>query len=266
MSDPNLDWWDERARLHLDTPVYRRHLAALDAGGVSLHEVERAALGDVRGQRLLHLQCHIGTDTLSWARLGARVTGVDFSSPALAVAAQLAERFHLDADWVEGRVDDPELDIAEGAYDWVFTSYGTITWLEDLRPWAANIARALASGGRFFFADGHPMALCLDDQRGGLRVAYPYFRGERPLVFDAPGSYADADLPTRHNRTEEWAHPVGEIVEALLGAGLVLESLGEHRACPWAITPDCVHGDDGLYRLPRPELVPLLLSITARKP
>jgi len=269
MSDFNQAWWDERAALHLDTPLYRKHVAAIESGGVSLCDLEREALGDVRGLRLLHLQCHIGTDTLSWARLGAEVTGVDFSQPALAVARELSHRLELPGTFVHSRVDGEDLPVEKGSFDWVFTSYGTISWLEDLRPWARNIAAALRPGGRFFFVDGHPYALALDDETetGPLAFRYPYFPNSEALIFDEPGSYADRNLQTSHNRTEEWQHPVEQILEALIEAGLTLEHLGEHQGLPYPMLATCEEGEDGLFRLPpeQRDSVPMALSLRFRR-
>ncbi len=179
-------------------------------------------LGSVRGLRGVHLQCHIGTDTLSLARLGARMTGVDFSSAALDQARELVAATGADVDFVEADVYDAADVLPEHAFDLVFTGIGALCWLPDIRRWAGVVARLLAPGGRLFIREGHPMLWTLADPRpdGLLVVDYPYFERPDPMVFDEGGTYVETDVEFEHNLTHEWNHGLGEIVTALLDEGL----------------------------------------------
>jgi SAM-dependent methyltransferase len=269
----NRAWWDERAPLHAgpgsgyDLDGFRRHPDRL-------HSIEIDEVGDVAGKTLLHLQCHIGTDTLSWATRGATVTGVDFSPPALEVARGLARDLGLEdrARFVESDVYRlPE--VLDGTFDVVFASWGAIAWLPDIARWFRVAAHFVAPGGFVYLADGHPTSWIFDEYAAApadLRVRYPYFTSREPLAYLGPeetGSYAVPDAPTTHNATHEWVHPLGSIVQAAIDAGLVIELLHEHAAVPWLLFPFLVAGGDGLYRGPdgMPSF-PLAFSIRARKP
>jgi SAM-dependent methyltransferase len=269
----NRAWWDERAPLHAgpgsgyDIDTFRRDPDRL-------HAMELAEVGDVAGRTLLHLQCHIGTDTLSWAARGATVTGVDFSRPALATARVLAHDLGLDdrARFVESDVYRlPE--VLDGTFDVVFASWGAIGWLPDVPRWFRVAAHFAAPDGVVYLADGHPTAWMFNDDPatpGDLRLTYSYFTTAAPIAWVGPeetGSYAVPDAPTVHNDTREWSHPLGSIVQAAIDAGLVVELLHEHAAVPWAMFPFLKPGDDQLWRLPAgmPSF-PLAFSIRARKP
>lgn len=209
--------WAELARIHTQPSGYY-DLERFRAGGLSLRRLMLDELGDVRGKTLLHLQCHIGLDTLSWARLGARVTGVDFCEEALAIARQLAADCALDAEFLCADVDDSTAGLGR-TFDIVFTSFGTTTWLPDLDRWAALIARSLAPGGTFYIMDGHPFSMCLSnhDDPSVLRVADRYFHSPEPERCEPDGDYA---VPDAHVVTPayEWSHGMGEIVTAIARA------------------------------------------------
>jgi SAM-dependent methyltransferase len=268
----NYDWWDERAKLHPATEMYQHHIQSLRNGGTSLHEPELSEVGDVSGKSLLHLQCHIGTDSLSWVRKGATVTGVDFSESAITQARTLSAKLALPATFVHSNVYDLHERLA-GQFDVVFSSYGAIIWLHDLKRWAATITHFLRPGGFFYIADGHPMLMTVDEDlpegKQTVRLTYPYFEHATPVCFeDGGGSYADPDLPTNSNVTYEWMHSFEEILMSLINAGLTIELFGEHRACPWEALPCCIQGSDRLYRLPDAlaDRIPLPFSLKARKP
>src|SRR5258708_7805782 len=193
MEDPieiNRRNWDERALIHARDSTGDYMLDRFRAGEDALHEIDAAEIGDVRGKRVLHLQCHIGRDTLCLVRRGAVATGLDFSREALNVARRLSAETGLKADFVEGRVDDaPRL--TPGPFDLVFTTWGTIVWLPDLRVWANAIATVLAPGGELYFADGHPNFLRFGDKRGVPvpEVAFCSAAGQ-PLELISPPTYA----------------------------------------------------------------------------
>jgi len=261
--DVNREFWDAATALHLG-PGEIYDVAAFKRGGLTLHSIEREALGDIAGKSILHAQCHIGVDSMSLARLGARVTGVDFSAPALGVAAALADRAGVAATWVETDVLDARSAVS-GDFDVVYTSIGTICWLEDLDRWAAQIAALLRPGGTFFIRDGHPALLALDEDAQELTTRYPYFGDGRAQQWDDDSTYA-GDGTVAHSRTYEWPHPLSEILGALLGAGLRLVHFDEGRTLPWRFSPRMVEVPRG-YAWPEAErnLIPCTFTIVARK-
>lgn len=265
----NHTMWQSRARVHRDTPMYQGYIRQLRERGSCLNSIEAELLGDVRGKRALHLQCHIGTDTLSLASFGADVTGVDFSEEALDQARRLADDLELSARFVHGSVIDPKLDLGR-EFDLVFTSYGTICWFADLEAWADTIARHLVPGGEFVMVDGHPLLNALSweawSEHGRLELAMPYFAGTGPVQWNDEGTYAGGDHDLPAHPSYEWMHPISEILGVLLERGLVIEHFDEHPECVWQALPGLPQDDDGYYRLPEPlrDRVPLLFSLKAR--
>ena len=232
--------WDERAPAHASSAGYAFDRFRADPEFLSaVVRFDLPLLGSVRGLRGVHLQCHIGTDTLSLARLGARMTGVDFSSAALAQARELVAATGADIDFVEADVYDAADVLPEHAFDLVFTGIGALCWLPDIRRWAGVVARLLAPGGRLFIREGHPMLWTLADPRPDdlLVVDYPYFERPDPMVFDEGGTYVETDVEFEHTLTHEWNHGLGEIVTALLDEGLHITSLVEHDSVPWEALP-----------------------------
>ncbi|MGI5243836.1 class I SAM-dependent methyltransferase [Dactylosporangium sp. CA-139066] len=262
--------WDERAPAHAASPGYNLARFAGDPQYLSdVVRFDRPRLGDVRGLRTVHLQCHIGTDTLSLYRLGARVTGLDFSPASLAEARALAERTGAEVDFVESDVYKA-LDVLEpGAFDLVYTGVGALCWLPDVRRWAAVVSGLLRPGGRLFIREGHPMLWSIDETRGDgvLAVHFPYFEQTDPLVWTDASTYVETEARFEHNTTHQWNHGLGEIVTALLDAGLELTMLQEHDSCPWDPLPGFTVGDEeGEYRLAeRPGRLPLTYTLQARK-
>ena len=258
--EANRALWNERTRKHLGSPFY--DVESFVAGRNSLTAIELDLLGDVSGKHILHLQCHFGQDTLSLARMGACVTGLDLSDTALAEAKKLTESCSLEADWVASNVIDhrPELD---GRFDVVYTSYGTIGWLPDLKPWAANIRRYLKPGGRLVFVEFHPVVWMWDNDF--THVQYAYFNRER-IVEVEDGSYADRgsgfELPSY-----TWNHGLGEVLSALLAEGLRIERFEELDGSPHDCFTNAVKGDDGLYRIKGMEgKLPMVYGLVAVAP
>jgi SAM-dependent methyltransferase len=229
--------WDERVPAHAASPDY--HVEAFAADPAFLSQVVRfdlPRLGDVSGLRGVHLQCHIGTDTISLARLGASMTGLDFSAPAVAQAQALATRTGDDATFVESDVYAAADALGRGAFDLVFTGIGALCWLPSVRRWADVVASLLRPGGRLFIREGHPMLWTIDDEREDdelLVLRYPYFERAEPNVFISGGTYVSTDAVFEHNVTHEWNHGLGELVTALLDAGMTLTELTEHDSIPW---------------------------------
>ena len=232
--------WDERAPAHAASPDYAVDRFASDPAHLS--EVVRfdlPLLGDVGGLRGVHLQCHIGTDTISLARLGARMTGLDFSNASLTQARRIAGLAGADVRFVQAEVYDALTVLEPASFDLVYTGIGALGWLPDIARWAAVVAGLLRPGGRLFIREGHPMLWALEDSRpdGLLVVEYPYFEREEPMVFDEGGTYVETDAVFTHNRTHEWNHGLGEIITALMTAGLDLTGFAEHDSVPWEALP-----------------------------
>jgi SAM-dependent methyltransferase len=227
-------------------------------------------VGDVTGKSLLHLQCHFGIDTLSWARLGARVTGADFSPAAIELARTLATELGFgDARFVRSNLYDLPAAL-EGEFDVVYTSRGVLGWLPDIAAWARVVAHFLAPGGTFFITEIHPVAQALDDENvrpGELRLAYPYWEHEEPLTFAVQGSYADRDADVGEHTEHGWDHGLGEIVTALIDAGLRIERLVEHPFLDWKVD-FLVEDEEGRWRLPADAggELPLMFSLVATRP
>jgi len=261
----NLGLWNAWTEVHETSEFY--DVEGFKEGKLSLRPIEVEELGDVRGKRLLHLQCHFGLDTLSWARLGAVATGVDFSEKAIALARELGAEVDVPATFVHSTIDALP-DALEGEFNIVFTSYGAIEWLSDLDCWAGVIDRYLAPGGTFYMVEIHPFAQMLDDldAHPELRFAGPYFPSGRPQRFDIRGSYADPDAPVKAV-AYSWTHNFAEIIDALLGVGLRLDYLHEFPCSVAPFSRSMKRADDGWYYLPGGRRdVPFLYSIRAIKP
>ncbi|MGO1405161.1 class I SAM-dependent methyltransferase [Agrococcus casei] len=262
--------WNDRASLHEEAYGIERYandrelisgVVREDAPVLSQH-----LNAGLSGLDLLHLQCHIGTDTISLARLGARVTGLDFSPASLEVAKRLAIETDITADWVEADVLDARQAVS-GDFDVVYTSIGTIIWLPDLDRWAKQIAALLRTNGVFFIRDGHPMMYALDEEAPDLTLRWGYFPTGQAQTWDDETTYA-GDGKVEHTRTYEWPHLISEIITALLRAGLVIERLDEGQTLPWRFSPRMVELEDGDFAWPDSErsIVPCTFTIVARKP
>ncbi|MBM2621552.1 class I SAM-dependent methyltransferase [Actinoplanes sp. LDG1-06] len=262
--------WDDRAAAHAASPGYAVDRFAADPAYLS--EVVRfdlPLLGDIAGLRGVHLQCHIGTDTVSLARLGATMTGLDFSDKSLEQARRIAALAGADVTFVRSDVYDAVSAVGEG-YDLVYTGVGALCWLPDIRRWAATVAALLKPGGRLFIREGHPVLWSLDyDRRDGLvALEHPYFETVEGQVWDEAGTYVETDVEFAHNKTVEWNHGLGEIVTAVLEAGLTVTGLAEHTSVPWEALEngqmtDIGHGEFQLAD--RPDRLPHSYTLQAVK-
>jgi SAM-dependent methyltransferase len=263
--------WDERAPAHARSSGYAVDRFVSDPAFLS--EVVRfdvPRLGDVTGLRGVHLQCHIGTDTISLSRLGATMTGLDFSAAALTEARAIAESAGASVDFVQSDVYSA-LDVLEReAYDLVFTGIGALCWLPDVRRWAGIVNALLRPGGRLFIREGHPMLWTLDDvdEDPVLTVRYPYFETADPVVTEDEGTYVETDVAFANNLTRSWNHGVGEIMTALMDEGLTITAFEEHDSVPWNALPGAMHEvGGGEFRLvDRPERLAASYTLQARKP
>jgi SAM-dependent methyltransferase len=263
--------WDERVAIHLGAASY--DLAPLRARSGRLNAIEEAELGRVEGLRILHLQCHFGRDSLVLAQRGARVVGLDFSPAAVAVARALADELGLAdrARFVESDLYDAPAALAEPhGFDLVFATWGTITWLPDIRRWGGIVAHFLKPGGALYLAEAHPAALVFDDDVPGRPDGMPGFfapyLARDPIVTDDPRDYADPAARRRNARQYNWLHPLSAVVGSLLSAGLRLDFLHEHDAVPWRMFKILVESPPGHYRWPAKPWLPLAFSLKVQCP
>ncbi|WP_436527558.1 class I SAM-dependent methyltransferase [Actinoplanes sp. HUAS TT8] len=262
--------WDERAPAHAASPDYRVARFAEDPEFLSdVVRFDLPLLGDIAGQRAVHLQCHIGTDTVSLSRLGAKLTGLDFSGESLKQARIVAENAGADIPFVQSDVYDARAAL-DGEFDLVYTGIGALGWLPDIARWASTVASLLAPGGRLFIREGHPILWSLEYERTDdvIALSEPYFEHAEPQRYDEPGTYVATDHEFKHTATLEWNHALSEIVTAVLNSGLTLTGLVEHRSVPWNALPGRMRQiDNGEWQLAeRPERLPHTYTLQARKP
>jgi SAM-dependent methyltransferase len=263
--DQNRAMWNEKTPLHLGSRTY--DVPGFKAGRITLRPHEIADLGDVAGKDLIHLQCHFGLDTLSWGRLGARVTGLDFSEPAVRAATQLARDIGIEAGFVTSDVYDAPAAVNHRTFDIVYTGVGALCWLPDMERWARVVHDLLRPGGQLYLFEFHPVKWMIESSAPtGTGIIDHYFTPPEGFR-DAGGvSYADTSIPSAATPTIQWNHPLGEVVTALAGAGMRIESLREldrDVLCQW---DGMVRTEDGMYRMP-PERasVPLMYVLRARR-
>lgn len=266
----NLRTWEAWTEIHVGSEFY--DVASFRDGTrpIRLRDYEIAEVGSVAGKELLHLQCHFGMDTLSWARLGAQVTGADFSPAAIEAARSLALDVGVDARFVESDLYALPHNL-EGRFDVVYTSRGVLGWLPSIGRWADVVAHFVKPGGFAYVTEVHPVVQVFDDDAdvkpGDLRLRYPYWEHGEPLTFNVQGSYADRDAPTDGLIEHGWNHSLGEIVTALVNAGLHIDFLHEFDFAEWAM-PFLESDDDGRAHLPADVSgrLPLFFSVKASKP
>jgi SAM-dependent methyltransferase len=263
--------WDAWTKIHLDSAFYDVDSFRSGERPVRIRDYEQEEIGDVRGKTLLHLQCHFGLDTISWARLGAIVTGADFSPEAIAEACTLAGEVGFPATFVCANLYDlPEVLDRGAAFDIVYTSGGVLGWLPDLEGWARIVEHFVKPGGTFYIAEGHPVAMAFENEGvepGELRLQYPYWSHREPISLEVHGSYANRDAATDGLVEHGWNHGLGEIVTALAETGLRIDFLHEHPFSHWNLE-FTVEGPDGRFRLPgeMDGRLPLSFSLKATKP
>ncbi len=273
--DDNRRNWDARAPLHAGaTTGYQLDRYRQDPTRLSgVVEFDRRYLGDLSGKSLLHLQCHIGTDTLSLARLGAEVTGVDLSTESLRAARELFASVETTGRFVAAEVYDTAEALPGEVFDVVYTSVGALNWLPDISRWGRVVATMLAPGGTFYVRDGHPMAYTLgadlaEDPSDVFRVMYPYFETPEPLTTENDETYVDTNgAKVTQPRIHEWNHGLGEVFTALTSAGLVVTLFEEHRGLEWPMFPNSEE-IEGRWYLPQDQRdrCPMMFSMRATKP
>jgi SAM-dependent methyltransferase len=265
----NLANWEERAPVHAASPDYGFDRFIADPDHLSdVVRFDLPRLGDITGLRGVHLQCHIGTDTLSLARLGARMSGLDFSPAALTEARRLAAATGADITYVQSDVYDARDALGDEQFDLVFTGIGALCWLPDIGRWARVVASLLRPGGRLFLREGHPALWSLDERiTTQLAIEFAYFERPEPLVWEDDGTYVETDVKFTAKVTHNFSHGLGEIVTALLSAGMELTMLEEHQSVPWEALPGQMRrSDDGEWQLAgRPWRLPHSYTLQAVK-
>lgn len=251
--------WNARTEVHVGSEFYG--VPDFLNGGSTLKEIELELLGDVQGKTLLHLQCHFGLDTLSLARLGAQVTGIDLSDTAIAEARRIAESLGMAAEFVCCNIYDLPQHL-DRQFDIVFTSYGVIGWLPDLDAWGAIVARYLKPGGRFVIAEFHPAVWMFDDDF--THVQYSYFQQEA-IVETVKGSYADRDADIE-NQSVGWNHSLDQTIRALLGNGLRITDFREYDYSPYDCFNKTVETAPGRFHIAGMESkLPMVFAIQAER-
>lgn len=233
--------WNDRVETHVDSAFYA--LEAFRSGENSLNQIELDLLGDIQAKSILHLQCHFGMDSISLSRLGASVTGVDFSDLAIKKARELADELATDTEFICSDIYSlPE--ISKEKYDTVFTSYGTIGWLPDIKRWAAVVSHFLKPGGKFIIADFHPVIWMLDEQMRGVK--YRYFNSE-PIIDEKEGTYTE-NSGNLELESVGWNHGLSEIIAALIEQGLQLQIFKEYDYSPYNCFKDMEEVGERCFR------------------
>jgi len=261
--------WDERVGVHLGPGGY--DLSDLRAGRGRLNSIEKTELPPVAGKRVLHLQCHFGTDSVTLAQRGAEVVGVDFSDRAIGAARLLAGELCLTdrASFVLADIYDSLTAVPPPhGFDLVFATWGALCWLPDIARWAEIVAAMLRPGGALYLADGHPAAYVFDDVNSSADsmpgLFAPYFSRE-PVIDTDPGDYVDPAARLKNTITYNWIHPLGGILTSLIAAGMALDWLHEHDGVPWRMFRILVKDASGLYRWPGEPWLPLTFSLSATR-
>ena len=251
--DINKAAWDKRTKLHVDSKFY--DVEAFKDGKSSLNNIELEQVGSVAGKKLLHLQCHFGQDSLSWARKGAKVTGVDLSTEAIEQANTLKSALGIEASFIAKDIYQFGLENT-AQFDIVFTSYGVLCWLPNLNEWAKIIASSLVTGGEFHLVEFHTF--------NDLLSGYSYFPQTKPDIEDE-GTYTENCDGTKSTMVT-WPHALSEVINALISAGLSLEFVKEYPYSPYKCFEGLTYvADQGYQMLHKGQQVPLLYSIKARK-
>ncbi|WP_397361972.1 class I SAM-dependent methyltransferase [Olleya sp. R77988] len=257
--EANKATWNDKVKVHSKSDMY--DLEAFKKGKSSLMQYEIAALKEVKGKSLLHLQCHFGQDTISWSRLGAKCVGVDLSDEGIKLAQQLNEELKLDAEFVCCNVLDTS-DYIKDEFDIVFTSYGVIGWLPDLKPWGKMIAERLKKGGVFYMAEFHPIVWMFDYLENKPVMKYGYMQDE-VIYEEYEGTYANQESKMV-TKEYGWNHGLSEVINALIEAGLQIEYLNEYDESPYNVLPELVETKSGNF-VTKDKLYPLIFEIKATR-
>lgn len=260
--------WDERTPIHAASRFYDVGAKAPESW---FADYEWTDLGDLAGRDVLHLQCHLGTETAAFARRGARTVGLDLSGAAVARARRIAEEAGWEIEYVHANVYDAVAALPGRRFDVVYTGKGALCYLPDLNHWARVVHQLLRPGGRVYLVEFHPVLTSLGlvpadpaDHTPVLR--HDYLAGRGPVELDATRTYTDGPALRTATTCYEWAHGLGEVVTALVEAGIRIERLREADELPWPRWPHMVPAGEGWWRLPDDEpRIPLLYALLGRR-
>ncbi len=251
--------WNEKTKHHVGSAFY--DMEGFLAGNTSLQQPELELLGDVNGKSILHLQCHFGQDSMSLARMGARVTGTDIADDAIAFAQKTAKELGLDASFVRADTYTVPEQVKE-QFDTVFASYGVIGWLPDMQRFAEVVAKMLKPGGRFVFAEFHPVVWMYDNDF--KEITYSYFN-KAPIIEELEGTYADKDADIKMKEIG-WNHALTDVMQSLINAGLKLEVFKEYDWSPHDCFNNTVQIADGKWQIKGKEgLMPMMYALRSVK-
>lgn len=258
--EANKQGWNKRTAVHKTSSFY--DVDSFEKGATTLNKMELEDLRNVKGKQLLHLQCHFGMDTLSWASEGAIVTGIDFSENAIATAKELSNELHIPAEFICCNVYDTPQHI-QHQYDIVFTSYGVIGWLPDLNKWAEIIFSALKPGGIFYLAEFHPFVWIWDDD---FKYIQYHYHNHEIIKTEQSGTYANRDANIQYEEYS-WNHSISEVLNALIQQGLTIQHFNEYNYSYYNCFKNTIKGEDGYYRIQGMEnKIPMMYSVKAIKP
>ncbi|MBS1730618.1 MAG: methyltransferase domain-containing protein [Bacteroidetes bacterium] len=257
--EANRDSWNKRAQVHKDSDFYA--LDSFKAGKTALNQLELSEMGNVQGKKLIHLQCHFGMDTLSWAREGADVTGIDFSPQAIEIANEIKDELNIPATFICSNVYDlTQHHKLKNAFDIVFTSYGVIGWLPDLEKWAETIVFLLKPGGTFYMAEFHPVVWMMDENFEYIKY---FYHNQEIIEEDLTGTYTDRNAPITH-KNYSWNHSISEVLNALIHHGLTINHFNEFNYSVHNCFNNTVKGNDGYWRIKGIEnKIPMMYSVKA---
>ncbi|MCX6701597.1 MAG: class I SAM-dependent methyltransferase [Candidatus Zambryskibacteria bacterium] len=242
----NNKWWEERATIHEKSEYY--NIAGLINGDIRLRNFEIEEMGDVKNKKLLHLQCHMGTETLSWARLGAKVTGIDFSLNAIKVAKRISKQAGVDVNYIHSNVYDSLKHFKKDSFDIVYVSVGSLHWLNDINKWANVVYNLLKPGGILYIYEFHPVSSVLSKTEPLFERNY---FSTNNVLWDEEGSYTDSKVKTKNNKHIIWDRPLCEIINAILNVGLNLEIFKERHGQEGKQFSYLVKNKSGLWVVPK---------------
>ena len=255
----NKQTWNNKTAIHIESEFYNNK--SFLEGKSTLNSIELLLLGDVKDKKILHLQCHFGQDTMTFSRLGAKATGIDFSDKAIEKARAFSEKLNLDTTFICCDIYDIPNHLDEN-FDIVFTSYGTIGWLPDIDKWAAVVSHFLKPKGRFIMADFHPVIWMFDNDF--KKIFYSYFNIESIIEFES-GTYADKNSKIE-TKTITWNHPTSEVLNALIQSGLEINSFNEYDYSPYNCFNQTEEFEKGKFRIKHlGNKIPIVFSIEATK-
>ena len=257
--DINRKLWNAKVDSHLKSDFY--FVDEFVKGRTSLNSIELELLGDIKDQEILHLQCHFGQDSISLSRLGAKVTGVDFSDEAISAAKNLAKKCETDTKFIVSDVYELP-NILEKKFDIVYTTYGTIGWLPDLKKWAKVISTFLKPGGKLIFVEFHPFIWMFNDDF--TEIKYDYFQGE-PIIETSEGTYADQSAKISLQEVG-WNHEISDVIQSLIDENLEIKNMQEYNYSPYSCFKNMIEIEKGKYQIPQfGGKVPYVYSLVAQK-